>query len=75
MMHSSPDQVADVSQEIWVAIFRALPGLREADRFRPWAFRTARRPSPPRTWNSSTTVSTRFPRSTGRPCCCDFLRT
>jgi len=42
MMQSSPDQVADVTQEIWVAIFRSLPGLLDAGKFRPWAFRIAR---------------------------------
>ena len=42
MMQSAPDQVADVTQEIWVAIFRALPGLQDATKFRPWAFRIAR---------------------------------
>lgn len=42
MLQSSPDQVADLTQEIWVAIFRALPGLRDASKFRPWAFRIAR---------------------------------
>ncbi len=42
MMQSSPEQVADATQEIWVAIFRALPGLRDASKFRPWAFRIAR---------------------------------
>ncbi|MBI3417657.1 MAG: sigma-70 family RNA polymerase sigma factor [Verrucomicrobia bacterium] len=42
MMQSSPAQVADVTQEIWVAIFRALPRLQDASKFRPWAFRIAR---------------------------------
>jgi RNA polymerase sigma-70 factor (ECF subfamily) len=42
MMQSSPDQIADLTQEIWVAIFRALPGLQDAGKFRPWAFRIAR---------------------------------
>ena len=42
MMQSSPEQVADLTQEIWVAIFRALPGLLDAGKFRPWAFRIAR---------------------------------
>ena len=42
MMQTSPDQVVDVMQEVWVAIFRALPGLRDAAKFRPWAFRIAR---------------------------------
>jgi len=42
MMQSSPERVADVMQETWLAIFRALPGLRDAGKFRPWAFRIAR---------------------------------
>ena len=42
MMQSSPEQVSDLTQEIWVAIFRALPGLQDAGKFRPWAFRIAR---------------------------------
>jgi len=42
MMQSSPEQVADVMQEIWLAIFRALPGLRDVGKFRPWSFRIAR---------------------------------
>ena len=42
MMQSSPGDVADLTQEIWLAIFRALPGLRDAGKFRPWAFRIAR---------------------------------
>ena len=42
MMQSSPEQVADVSQDIWIAIFRSLPGLRDTARFQPWAFRIAR---------------------------------
>lgn len=42
MMQSLPESVADVTQEIWIAIYRALPGLRDACKFRPWAFRIAR---------------------------------
>jgi len=42
MMQSSPESVADVTQEIWVAIYRALPRLQEVTKFRPWAFRIAR---------------------------------
>lgn len=42
MMESSPDRVADLTQEILVAIFRGLPGLLDASKFRPWAFRIAR---------------------------------
>ncbi len=42
MMQTAPEQVADVTQEIWIAIYRALPGLLDASKFRPWAFRIAR---------------------------------
>jgi RNA polymerase sigma-70 factor (ECF subfamily) len=42
MMQSSPEQVADVMQEIWLAIFRALPALRDPSKFRQWSFRIAR---------------------------------
>ena len=42
MMQSSPEQVADVAQETWVAIFRGLPRLLEVTKFKPWAFRIAR---------------------------------
>ena len=42
MMNSSPDSVEDLTQEIWVAIFRGLPGLLDVTKFRPWAFRIAR---------------------------------
>jgi RNA polymerase sigma-70 factor, ECF subfamily len=42
MMQSSPEQIADLTQEIWIAIFRSLAGLRDAGKFRPWAFRIAR---------------------------------
>jgi RNA polymerase sigma-70 factor (ECF subfamily) len=42
MMPNSPGQIADVSQEIWIAIYRALPRLRDVSKFRPWAFRIAR---------------------------------
>jgi RNA polymerase sigma-70 factor (ECF subfamily) len=41
-MIESPETVDDLTQEIWAAIFRGLPGLREVDKFRPWAFRIAR---------------------------------
>jgi len=34
--------VEDIVQEIWVAIFRGLPKLRDVSKFRPWAFRIAR---------------------------------
>ena len=42
MMQSAPGDVADLTQEIWVAIFRALPGLNDLTKFRPWAYRIAR---------------------------------
>ena len=42
MMQSSPHEVADLTQEIWVAIYRALPQLRDTRKFLPWAFRIAR---------------------------------
>ncbi|HEY2952987.1 MAG TPA: sigma-70 family RNA polymerase sigma factor [Verrucomicrobiae bacterium] len=42
MMQSAPEQVADVVQETWIAIYRALPRLLEVSKFRPWAFRIAR---------------------------------
>jgi len=42
MMQSSPEAVADLTQEIWIAIFRGLPGLLDVSKFRPWAFRVAR---------------------------------
>lgn len=42
MMLGSPDIVEDLTQEIWVAIFRGLPTLLDVTKFRPWAFRIAR---------------------------------
>lgn len=42
MTQASPEQVADLMQEIWIAIYRGLPGLRDVSRFWPWAFRIAR---------------------------------
>ena len=42
MMRMEPDKAEDVTQEIWVAIHRGLPALREVDKFRSWAFRVAR---------------------------------
>jgi RNA polymerase sigma-70 factor, ECF subfamily len=42
MMQSSPDLVDDLMQEIWLAIYKGLPGLRDVSRFRSWAFRIAR---------------------------------
>lgn len=42
MMDSTPAQIDDVTQEIWVAIYRGLPSLLDITKFRPWAFRVAR---------------------------------
>lgn len=42
MLASAPDQIDDVTQETWIAIYRGLPSLRDAAKFRPWAFRVAR---------------------------------
>jgi RNA polymerase sigma-70 factor (ECF subfamily) len=42
MMQTAPHSVEDLSQEIWLAIYKGLPGLRDAGKFRPWAFRIAR---------------------------------
>lgn len=42
MMKNSPDAVADVTQEIWISIFRSLPRLLDPAKFKPWAFRIAR---------------------------------
>jgi RNA polymerase sigma-70 factor (ECF subfamily) len=37
------ERADDVSQEIWLAVVRGLPRLREPDRFAPWLFTIARR--------------------------------
>jgi RNA polymerase sigma-70 factor (ECF subfamily) len=42
MMQTSPHLVEDLAQEIWLAIYKGLPGLLDASKFRPWAFRIAR---------------------------------
>jgi RNA polymerase sigma-70 factor (ECF subfamily) len=42
-MLDRPGVADDVSQEVWTAALRALPGLRDADRFVPWLFTIARR--------------------------------
>ena len=42
MMQTSPHLVEDVTQEIWLAIYKGLPGLLDVGKFRPWAFRIAR---------------------------------
>ena len=36
-----PDQAADVAQEVWIQIFRALPGYRGDSQFSTWAHRIA----------------------------------
>jgi RNA polymerase sigma-70 factor (ECF subfamily) len=36
-----PDQAADVAQEVWVQVFRALPSWREDARFTTWLHRVA----------------------------------
>jgi RNA polymerase sigma-70 factor (ECF subfamily) len=36
-----PDQAADVAQEVWIQIFRALPGYRGDSQFSTWAHRRA----------------------------------
>ena len=38
-----PGAADDVAQEVWIAIFRGLPRLQDADRFAPWLFTIARR--------------------------------
>lgn len=40
-MLAGPDD--DVVQEVWLAVFRGLPGLRQPERFAPWLFAIARR--------------------------------
>jgi RNA polymerase sigma-70 factor, ECF subfamily len=42
MMRTSPELVDDLAQEIWLAIYKGLPSLLDASKFRPWAFRIAR---------------------------------
>jgi RNA polymerase sigma-70 factor, ECF subfamily len=36
------DRADDAMQEVWFDVFRALPALREAQRFSPWLYRIAR---------------------------------
>jgi RNA polymerase sigma-70 factor (ECF subfamily) len=38
----SSDQVDDLMQEIWISVYRGLPGLRDSGSFHPWLFRIAR---------------------------------
>jgi len=40
-MLTGPDN--DVVQEVWLAVFKGLPRLRQPDRFAPWLFAIARR--------------------------------
>lgn len=42
-MLDGPGTADDVSQEAWAAALRALPGLRQPERFAPWLFTIARR--------------------------------
>src|SRR5262245_48168470 len=37
------ERADDVSQEVWLAVVRGLPRLREPGRFTPWLFTIARR--------------------------------
>ncbi|TDD41597.1 sigma-70 family RNA polymerase sigma factor [Nonomuraea terrae] len=37
------ERADDVTQEVWLAVIRGLPGLREPGRFVPWLFTIARR--------------------------------
>jgi len=37
------ERADDVTQEAWIAVVRALPRLREPDRFAPWLFTIVRR--------------------------------
>ncbi|ETK32420.1 RNA polymerase subunit sigma-24 [Microbispora sp. ATCC PTA-5024] len=42
-MVGSPHLADDLSQEVWVAVVRGLPRLRQPERFAPWLFTIARR--------------------------------
>ena len=42
MLQSSPDVVDDLLQEVWLAIYTGLTGLRDVTKFRPWAMRITR---------------------------------
>ncbi|MEU4096882.1 sigma-70 family RNA polymerase sigma factor [Streptomyces sp. NPDC026673] len=42
-MAGSPHLADDLAQEVWVAVIRGLPRLREPGRFAPWLFTIARR--------------------------------
>jgi RNA polymerase sigma-70 factor (ECF subfamily) len=41
MLQASPE-VEDITQEVWLSIFKGLPSLRDPSKFRSWAFRIAR---------------------------------
>lgn len=38
-----PAEADDLTQEVWLAVVRGLPRLRQPDRFAPWLFTVARR--------------------------------
>ncbi|MFF3253157.1 RNA polymerase sigma factor [Actinacidiphila glaucinigra] len=42
-MVGSPHVADDLAQDVWVAVARGLPRLREPERFAPWLFTIARR--------------------------------
>jgi RNA polymerase sigma-70 factor (ECF subfamily) len=42
-MLGGPGVADDVSQEVWAGVLKALPRLRQPDRFAPWLFTIARR--------------------------------
>jgi RNA polymerase sigma factor (sigma-70 family) len=42
-MVDGPGTADDVSQDLWAAALKALPGLRQPERFAPWLFTVARR--------------------------------
>jgi RNA polymerase sigma factor (sigma-70 family) len=42
-MLNDPDRVDDVGQQVWARALRALPGLKQPERFAPWLFTIARR--------------------------------
>jgi RNA polymerase sigma-70 factor, ECF subfamily len=42
MLQTAPHLVDDLNQEIWLSIYRGLPRLLDAGKFRAWAFRIAR---------------------------------
>ncbi|WP_234042908.1 MULTISPECIES: RNA polymerase sigma factor [Streptomyces] len=42
-MAGSPHLADDLAQEVWIAVVRGLPRLRQPERFTPWLFTIARR--------------------------------